>query len=124
MFCLIASCEGCQSRPLSPADVGPDRVEGTLRLRDGATFPKGAKVRVVVRWYDTPLADRVIDPIEAWPVRFAVPVKWPYGKGSPTSSVEVHARAELNGRTVMVSETLVYSYYMKPVDLVLLPAIE
>jgi hypothetical protein len=116
---------GCHQRSSPEPDPVPvDNVEGTLRLRDGAVFPPGATLRVIVWWYETPLAERVISPTDAWPIKFRIPLKeWPYGKGIP-SRVAVHAKAELNGRTVMISEYASQGLGDQPVDLVLHPAME
>jgi uncharacterized lipoprotein YbaY len=132
-LCLAASSGGCGARSDSVhLQVFPPRtfVRGFIVLREGTTFPAGARLRITVgQWENDVLAQTVVDPDGTWPVSFALPVDWPEAKVKWDSSVRVHARAELNGRTVAVTETRRYEYRSnleggKPIELVLHPAIE
>ncbi len=147
---VIAFCAGCNGpatrgsdpAPAAPAPAAgarstPDAVRGTVRLRDGAAFPPGARLRVVARWHGTRIGEQVIDPVGAWPVAFAVPLDWPTGKGSYSHGLGVHATAEVDGRAVMVTHERIAAPPPEPnvvrhglpaagtpVELVLFPTIE
>ena len=132
----LTACKNTPAPPRASAPLAstPDAVRGTIRLRDGATFPPGATLHIVARWYGTRMGEQSLKPDGNWPVTFAVPLQWPKGKGDFSDSLAVYATAELNGRVLMVTDEKcanppsdpTLSSYAKgtPVDLVLIPTVE
>jgi uncharacterized lipoprotein YbaY len=139
LFFILTSCgAGCQtaSPPQSTTAASPppqsttaDTIRGTIRLRDGATFPRGATLSVEAVWFHTGKGEQVFHSVSQWPVAFAIPVDWPQFKGFYSDNMYVYAKAELNGQTILITESKLPDPPPpygdgKPVDLVLIPAIE
>jgi uncharacterized lipoprotein YbaY len=122
---VLTCCAGCHTEaPPAPQPSNADTISGTVRLRDGATFPRGATLRVEAVWFHTGMGEQVFHSVSQWPVAFAIPVDWPQFKGFYSHNMYVYAKAELNGRTVLVTESKSPGGPGNPVDLVLIPAIE
>jgi hypothetical protein len=124
---LLIGTSSCNTNTITPPSP-QFSIRGVVRLPQGVTFPHGAKLRIVVKWYDTPLANQLIDAPKIWPAAFSIPIAWPQGKGEFTQSVEIFARAELAGRDVMISQlrayTSAYETDSTPFALLLHPAVE
>jgi hypothetical protein len=113
---------------VAPPKPWPGLLTGTLQLSPTATFPIDAQVRITARYFDGDpvVIGQTFNDVRKWPIHFELQL--PQDKSNYDFSIRISARAELDGRTILVAqETHCYidrGHLSKPLDLVLMPAVE
>jgi uncharacterized lipoprotein YbaY len=117
-----------QSSAVAPEKPKPGRLTGTVQLSPTATFPIDAEVRITARYFDGDpvVIGQTFNDVRKWPIHFELQL--PEDMAHYDFSIRISARAELDGRTILVTEEKHCSFYRghfsKPLDLILMPAVE
>jgi hypothetical protein len=117
--------------PSSATWCAPGTLSGTIRLRDGATFLPDTVIWVKARYFngDPVVIGQDFVEVREWPVRFKLPIPVSTGRGMRPLGIRGSARAELDGRVVLVTEETWCEWdshwqSVRVVDLLLVPAVE
>jgi uncharacterized lipoprotein YbaY len=117
-----------QSSAVAPPKPNPGLLTGTLRLSPTANFPIDAQVRITARYFDGDpvVIGQTFNDVRKWPIHFELQL--PEKMSRYDYSIRISARAELDGRTILVTEEK-HCYIDRgdssdPLDLILMPAVE
>jgi hypothetical protein len=122
-----AAAADIQSPAIAPRKPKAGLLTGTLQLSPTANFPIDAQVRITARYFDGDpvVIGQTFNDVRKWPIRFELQLPQ---KMSRYYSIRISARAELDGRTILVTEEK-HCYIDRgdssdPLDLILMPAVE
>jgi hypothetical protein len=126
---LLTTLACTATRPEPPVERG-SIIRGTVRLRPGMPPPANVDLYVIARSSGGHIYTIRLAPRRQWPVAFELPVQeLPDDRGKAIGFFMVNARAEAEGRTVLVTESNVFvdgpgAKNARPIEIVLHPAIE
>jgi len=118
-----------QSSAVAPQKPRAGLLTGTLQLSPTANFPIDAQVRITARYFNgNPVViGQTFNDVHKWPIRFELQLPQKMTRYAQFS-IRISARAELDGRTILVTEEKHFYIYdgdfPESLDLILMPAVE
>ena len=114
-----------QSAAVAPPRRRAGLLTGTLQLSPTANFPIDAQVRITARYFDGDpvVIGQTFNDVRKWPIRFELQLPQEMLRYNQFS-IRISARAELDGRTILVTEEKRCYIDDAGLDLILMPAVE